>query len=309
VNRIERLTAIVLLLQDRPRTSEEIARGFEVSKRTILRDIQALSEMGVPVIAREGAGGGYSLPPDYRLTPLPLTAREAFLLLLSLSAITRLSDAPFAEERASLAAKLRALLPPAQLTGVEGMLSAVDVEVPERPARAPFLDALVDAAHAGRWVRLTYRSAERESVQHLFPRRISLNNGYWYCQAYSAEHAADRTYRVDRVLAVSEPAPAFAPPPLPDPPAYDDAAHPEIVATFTARGAAQAESEPQIGPRLQRHPDGTATLALRCPPADLGWYARCLAGLGPEVDVAAPQELRDRLQQIGQYLAARYAER
>lgn len=44
MNKLERLTAILLLLQDKPRTSEEIARRFEVSKRTILRDIQALSE-------------------------------------------------------------------------------------------------------------------------------------------------------------------------------------------------------------------------------------------------------------------------
>jgi len=57
MNRVDRLTAILLLLQERPRTSEEIARRFEVSKRTVLRDVQALSEMGVPVIARDGAGG------------------------------------------------------------------------------------------------------------------------------------------------------------------------------------------------------------------------------------------------------------
>ena len=62
MNRTERLTAIILLLQERPRTAEQIARAFEVSRRTILRDMQALSEIGVPLIAREGAGGGYALP-------------------------------------------------------------------------------------------------------------------------------------------------------------------------------------------------------------------------------------------------------
>src|SRR2546427_612593 len=63
MNRIERLTAILMLLQDKPRSATEIARHFEVSKRTILRDVQALCEMGVPVIAQDGARGGYSLPP------------------------------------------------------------------------------------------------------------------------------------------------------------------------------------------------------------------------------------------------------
>src|SRR5512143_3452133 len=123
MNRIERLAAILLLLQERPHTSEEIARRFEVSRRTVLRDVQALSEMGVPVIAREGPGGGYSLPADYHTGPLPLTGSEAFLLLLALSAIEHLSDLPFREERATLMAKLRALLPGGTLPGAEGLLT------------------------------------------------------------------------------------------------------------------------------------------------------------------------------------------
>src|SRR5438128_2019794 len=73
MNRMERLTAIVLTIRERQRTCEEIASYFEVSKRTILRDVQALCEMGVPVIATGGPGGGYSLPGDYTFSPLPLT--------------------------------------------------------------------------------------------------------------------------------------------------------------------------------------------------------------------------------------------
>src|SRR5688572_24599506 len=106
MNRIERLTAILLLLQEKPHTSLEIAHHFEISKRTVLRDIQALSEMGVPVIAQPGSGGGYSLPDGYLLAPLPLTLHEAFLLRLALNTITRLPELPFLPERSSLLAKL-----------------------------------------------------------------------------------------------------------------------------------------------------------------------------------------------------------
>src|SRR5207247_2253885 len=134
-------------LQERPRTSDEIARHFEVSKRTILRDVQALSEMGVPIIAREGAGGGYSLPGDYWLAPLPLTSHEAFLLLLALSAVSRHSEIPFIESYKSLIAKLRALMPlNSEMPGLDEMLARVSVEVPERESRAPYLDAMIDAA-------------------------------------------------------------------------------------------------------------------------------------------------------------------
>ena len=80
MNRIDRLTAIILLLQSGKRTANEIAHRFEVSKRTAFRDIQALCEIGVPIVTEAGAHGGYTLMPDYSLAPLQLTLREALLL-------------------------------------------------------------------------------------------------------------------------------------------------------------------------------------------------------------------------------------
>src|SRR5512142_740584 len=135
MNHIERLAATLLLLQERPHTSEAIAGRFEISRRTVLRDVQALSEMGVPVIAREGPGGGYTLPADYRTQPLPLTRNEAFLLLLALAAVELLSDLPFKREMASLMTKLRAMLPQSELSSAEGLLSTVGVDVPARLQR------------------------------------------------------------------------------------------------------------------------------------------------------------------------------
>src|SRR4051812_31736595 len=151
MNRIERLTAIVLLLQEKPHTSTAIARHFEVSKRTILRDVQALSEMGIPVIAREGVGGGYALPDDYYLAPLPLSLQENFLLHLALRSITGLAALPFEPARASLLIKLRSILPQAQLAGIEAMLEKVAVDIPHRLQPAPFLDDLMAAMQAQRW--------------------------------------------------------------------------------------------------------------------------------------------------------------
>lgn len=309
MNKLERLTAILLLLQEKSYTSEAIARHFEVSKRTILRDIQALSEMGVPVIAREGAGGGYSLPADYGVAPLPLTAREAFLLLLALSTLKQLSDTPFAAERASLIAKLRASLPGQQLAHIDHMLQSVSIEVPEREQRAPHLDALLEAVQHRRWVEITYHSVDRASRQHIFPQQITTQNGLWYCRAYSLERAAERVYRVDRIRALSPAGEHFRAPPVPEPVPYDHPSHPELVAAFTARGVALAEVDPQVAPQLVRHADGAGELRLRFPPGELEWWARFFAGLGAEATVHQPPELRQRLAHLGQKLAADYSER
>ncbi len=306
MNRIERLTAIVMLLQDRPRTSTDIARHFEVSKRTVLRDVQALCEMGVPVIAQDGPHGGYSLPAEYALKPPALTVQESFLLLLALRALGRLTDVPFGTARASLEAKMRRVLSRSELKTVDRWLDRVDMSVPQRGARSPFLDPLIAAADEGRWLRVEYASAERRSTQHLRPRAVTELRGFWYCRALSAERGEERRYRVDRFLAVGPAEPGFAPPPLPARLAYDDPSHPEVRATLTARGLAYGEAElEQIGP-LQPAAGGGAELRFRCPPGELDWYGRFFAGLGREADVQAPPELRARLAAVGRALVQRY---
>jgi predicted DNA-binding transcriptional regulator YafY len=306
MTRIERLAAILLLLQEHPYTSEEIARRFEISRRTVLRDVQALSEMGVPVIAREGPGGGYTLPADYRTQPLPLTRNEAFLLLLALTTVDRLSDLPFKREMISLQTKLRALLPQVELSGAEELLSTIGVEVPTREQRAPFLEMLLEAAQNGTWLRVTYQSSGRITSQHLLPRQIYTQNGFWYCCALSNERSEERTYRVDRIQDAALPAEDFSPGPIRESLPYDHESHPEVHARLTARGADQIESDPHIGSRLRREPGQGCELALRCPPGEMDYYARLFAGLGGEVEVIAPPELRQKMRELGQRLVAQY---
>lgn len=206
-------------------------------------------------------------------------------------------------------AKLRALLPPQQLSSVEQMLSTISVDVPARAQRTPLLETLMEAAQQGRWVRVTYQSAERFSTQHLLPRQLHMRNGYWYCDAFSYEHEEERIYRVDRFRAVEPVSPTFQPAPLPEALPYDHPSHPEVVVTLSARGVAHIESEPHIGQRVRRNDDGTGDLTFRCPPSELNWFARDFAGLGADAVVHAPAELRARLKRLGEKLVEQYEKR
>ena len=98
MNRTDRLTGIILALRGGRRTVQELADRFEVSRRTILRDIGALSEIGVPLITTAGTGGGVEIADGYWLAPLQLTAAEASALLLGLQAFGD-AGAPLAPER------------------------------------------------------------------------------------------------------------------------------------------------------------------------------------------------------------------
>jgi predicted DNA-binding transcriptional regulator YafY len=308
MNRLERMTAILLFLQEKPRTAREIAARFEVSRRTVLRDVQALSEMGVPVIARDGAAGGYELPADYSLAPLALSSREAFLLLLALDGINRPTDMPFGAERASLQAKLRALLPAAQVEGLQSMLSAIRLDGEAREQRAPFLEALFEALQQGRWVRAAYRSAERESIQHIYPRHISKENGLWYCRAFTLEREDERLYRVDRFTDVSSaPDELQGVQPPPNQP-YAQSGDPLVEVRLTSRGAARLESEPHLGAMLQREPTAQNRLAFNAPIPELDYYARLFISLGSDVTVIGPPLLRQKIADLARQALANYPE-
>ncbi|HEY7340343.1 MAG TPA: WYL domain-containing protein [Ktedonobacterales bacterium] len=233
-----------------------------------------------------------------------------FLLLLALDAIDSHADIPFAQERTTLRGKLHALLPDEELAQVERWLRTTSIAVPRRRQHAPYLDALIEATgQAGprRWLRITYQSVRRRTFCTIYPRAVFAQQGFWYCNAYVYETSAERMYRVDRIVALSPADDEKLPEHPPPAPPYDDDAHPLIVATLTASGAARLESEPHLGQILMRQADGSATLSFRCPPGELDFYARLFAMLGCEAEVFEPAELRDRLRTLGEQIAHHYS--
>lgn len=309
MNRIDRLTAILLRLQGGKRTAGELAAHFEVSRRTILRDIQALSEMQIPVVAEVGVEGGYSLPDDYALPPLALTLHEAILLRLALSSLAQPGTTPFERERASLLDKAQTLLPRHERARLAQFAETLAVDLPAQPHATPFLDRLLESARLAQWVTATYRSARGETVQTLLPRQLRTSTGRWYCEAYAHEHQATRVYRVDRFLAVQ---PALSPPqgehPAPAIPHFDPS-YPEIRIGLTPRGALHLEHEPRLLPYLEHKVDGSGLLVMHLRPEEYGWLVRVLLGVGAEATILAPAALRERVRQAATEIAQHHAER
>jgi predicted DNA-binding transcriptional regulator YafY len=309
MNRIDRLTAILLLLQTGKRSAAEIAQHFEVSRRTIQRDIDALCEMGIPIAANLGVTGGYSLPPDYTLPPLALTLHEALLLRLALSSLSQLSATPFKQERESLLAKIQTLLPQRESEHLEQLTHTLSLNVPSLPYPTPFLDQLLESAREQQWVSVTYRSEKGVSQQTILPTHLHTHEGLWYCDAYSHEHQAWRIYRVDRFLDVkTAPSP---PPPLEHPipiPTREHPSYPEVRVHLTARGVLRLEHDAYLGPRLQRQDNGEGLLSLHWRTEEYDWLVRVLLSLGTDARILAPEELRTRVKLEAKKIACHHTE-
>lgn len=310
MNRIDRLTAIILLLQGGKRTASEIAHRFEVSKRTVFRDIESLCEIGVPIITEPGVHGGYSLMPDYSLAPLQLTMREALLLKLALSSVTQLSDTPFKQERASLLAKMDALIPAQQQQDMEHLLRTVHLDVPSRDYTIPYIEQLIESARSEQWLRVSYRSERGASQQTILPLRLYSAAGFWYCEAYSSERQEKRTYRVDRFTEVEvhttlvSQQPASPKPALP----YGHPSHAEVRIRLTARGVMVMERDSHLGGMIQPLGEEGGVLCFRCPTSEYAWLVRTLLNLGPDAEVRAPAILRQLVRMAALDIARRYEE-
>jgi predicted DNA-binding transcriptional regulator YafY len=274
----------------------------------VFRDIEALCEMGVPIVTEAGAHGGYELMPDYSLAPLQLTSRETFLLRLALSSVSRLADTPFRQERESLLAKMQALLPARHHQDTEQLLQTIQLDIPVRKYATPFIEQLIESARTEQWLCVSYRSERGTSQQTILPRHLYSAGGYWYCQAYSQERQGERTYRVDRFAEVSvthaREYTALQSPQLP----YEHPSYPEVRIRLTARGVLVMERDPHLGDVIQPLGEEGGLLSFRCPPTEYDWLVRTLLSLGSDAEVLSPSALRGLVRQIAQDIANRYAQ-
>lgn len=110
MNRVDRLLALILFLQSRRVvTAEQVAEHFKLSVRTIYRDLAALGQAGVPIVAE--AGVGYTLMRGYHLPPVNFTNEEASALVTGGLLVERFSDATLKARMQSALLRVRAVLP------------------------------------------------------------------------------------------------------------------------------------------------------------------------------------------------------
>src|SRR6266699_2641024 len=110
MNLVDRLIAIAVRLQSRRVVrAEDIAAHFEISVRTVYRDLAALGEAGIPIMAE--AGVGYSLVKGYHLPPVMFTAEEASALFTGGKLVEHLTDASLRKQMESALMKIRSVLP------------------------------------------------------------------------------------------------------------------------------------------------------------------------------------------------------
>lgn len=198
MNRTDRLYALVEELRavaPRARSATWLAARFEVSSRTIERDLSALQQSGVPIWVQNGRLGGYSIDASHTLAPLGFTVDEALAVTIGLG---MLSTSPFRDGAASALRKVGAVMDEGSLQRTVELARRVyllgDSTAPDAPA------ALDGVLSAGRVLRLTYRDrAGEQTVREVEPMGFVGKGRDWYLIGWCRLRDGVRAFRGDRI--------------------------------------------------------------------------------------------------------------
>src|SRR4051812_10469543 len=208
-----RLLRLLSLLQSRRHWSgRDLSERLEIDQRTVRRDVDRLRELGYPVQAFSGHGGGYQLGAGSSMPPVLLTDDEAVAVAVALRAAAG-SVAKMEETSIGLLAKLDQVLP-ARLRKRASALHSVTITLPGTDS-APAVEGLTRIAAACRdnlKLKLNYKDrAGKPTLRNLEPMRLAHTGRRWYLVAWDLDREDWRTFRVDRVQQVSAIGTQFVP--------------------------------------------------------------------------------------------------
>lgn len=190
---VDRLFQIIYLLMDRPKvTAKELAQRFEVSERTIYRDLDKLTLAGVPVYTNQGKNGGVSLLPDYVLDKTVLTIDEKRKLFEAMQAVSEVTSSKNKQELA----KLSTFFGEQYQDWIEIAFSSWGNE--EHDARQ--FDQIKQAILSHRYMEITYYGNRGEaSKRRIKPLKLCFKQQAWYLYAYCCMREDFRFFKLSRI--------------------------------------------------------------------------------------------------------------
>ncbi|MEC0109534.1 YafY family protein [Paenibacillus taichungensis] len=288
-----RKLALMRLMDSRKKfTARELAERFQVSIRTIQRDLNDLQELGFPLYTEVGVNGGYRVLPNRILPPLQLTQHEALGLFMMIEYLENVPDFPYGSIREHLAEEYYSTLP----QDVQDLITRMRQHITFLQHHAVQVEALtteiLSAAVDKREIEFIYHSRQGHKKVQAFPIGIYYDHGYWYMPARRKDWVL--LYRVDRMQelvmldSIDESVPS-----LKEWLNYkENRKSVEVVLQFTDFGARMAGSDV-----LFKSVEGNEWRGL-VPPEEFPFTARKLLSYGPEVKVIEPLELQQQVREM-----------
>lgn len=317
MNRTDRLLAIVLELQARGAArAQDLAAHFETSVRTIYRDVEALCEAGVPVVATPGRG--YALMEGYFLPPLSFGVDEAMTLLLGADFVAQHFDPQYRAAAGEARRKIEAVLPERHRPELDDLRESLQIVVlDQQQAPTPEVQALLGqlrrALRERRTVRFRYHTRhaagghDASEERRADPYSLAHTAGSWYLLAHCHRRGDVRMFRLDRMEELHPTTTTFVRPAdfrLRPGDQLQDRTLTVRVRFDEAAARWVRESRFFFVTAQEETPEGLlVTLRVRREEDVLSW----LLGWGRRAYILEPESLRQRLREEAEALARQYA--
>ena len=308
---------IVVRLQSRRVVrAEDIATYFEISLRTVYRDLAALGEAGIPILAEPGVG--YSIVKGYHLPPVMLTTEEASALSLGGKLVAHLTDASLRKQMESALLKIRSVLPRERqdyldrLERYTAVVSHGSTAIPRVSSETliPIQRALAER----RVLAMDYQGIQRRELtrRQVEPLGLVHYSDNWHLIAYCRLRRDVRDFRTDRIRSLQLRDELFS--------GHADFSLQNYLDAASREGKfamAQVKFQPQAMERVRwewsfrleaerAESDGVVATLLAY---SLEWLASWILSFGPEAEVLAPERLKQLVVTEAEAVAAKYSAR
>ena len=286
----DRLIGILsVLLQQERSTAPELAAKFEVSRRTIKRDIEALCKAGIPICTFQGAGGGIGIMEGYRMDRTLLTSKDMQMILAGLRSLDSVSGS-------SYYGQLMEKLKPGSSDFISGRDSVlIDLSSWSKESLAPKISLIQDAVEERRQITFYYYAPGGNGTRNIEPYYLIFKWSSWYVWGWCLKRKDFRLFKLNRMEELRKTDLGFEPRKVPMPDLSNERIFP---ANIRVRALFELETKwrlvEEFGPRcFEVQKDGK--LLFQMDYTDEDTLVNWLLTFGEKVEVLEPESVRARL--------------
>lgn len=198
--KVDRLVSIIMILLDKKRIgAQELADMFEVSPRTIYRDIDTINMAGIPVRGASGVGGGFEIMQKYKVDRKVFSTADLSAILMGL---TSLSNMMRGDELVNALAKVKSFIPPDRAKDIELKANQICVDLSPWMGNSniqPYLEMIKIALQESKLLSFEYIAHHgNKTVRIVEPYQLVLKSSHWYLQGYCRKRNDFRLFRLSR---------------------------------------------------------------------------------------------------------------
>ncbi len=307
--KLDRLVSILMLLLEKDRVSAQtLAELFEVSPRTIYRDVETISMAGIPVRSTPGVGGGFEIMPAYKLDQKVFTADDLSTLLMGLSSLSGMLQS---EALIHALTKVKSIIPADMAKEIEARAAQLGVDphpwTGGETTRA-YLATIQTALREHRLLSFAYIAHHGAQTTRLVePYQLVCKGGQWYLYGYCRQREDFRLFKLSRITRLETKAEPFKPR-APQKPILHFSNMPEAAQTSVTLRIHRS-----IMDRVLDHcayerfaPEDDEHYLVSFPFVESDYALDMLLGFGEKCECLAPPHVRAEMQRKARALAALY---